>query len=147
MSSREPITCQICHQARIDSALERRRGHCDACAATTGLWLEPPGLRPTRPCIRCGHTQFVYAQLRERAANALAEGFLAPLALTMAPVAQGYATSEQAKPWAPMGILVAFACRSCGLTEIYTLGAAEIPIGREYGTHLVDVAPIGGPMR
>jgi hypothetical protein len=43
--------------------------------------------------------------------------------------------------------MIAFACRGCGLTEIYTLEADKIPIGPEHGTYLVDYAPIDGPLR
>jgi hypothetical protein len=59
----------------------------------------------------------------------------------------GFVTSNRAAPWAPMGILVVFACRQCGLSELYTLDADKIPIGPEYGTHLVDYAPVDGPLR
>ena len=134
--------CKVCNTNHLSTTLERRRGHCDSCAVATGLWLEPPSIRPTRPCQRCGHTQFVCSQLRERGGN-----FLWPYALSFAHTSQGFATSEHAAPWAPMGILIAFACRACGLTEIYTLEADQIPIGPEYGTHLVDYAPIDGPLR
>lgn len=134
--------CEVCKRAPLDSSLERRRGLCDSCAKMTGLWLEPPDIRPTRPCQRCGNTQFVCSQLRERG-----KGFVAPLAISLAHVGEGFVTTEEAKPWAPMGILIAFACRRCGLTELYTLEADQIPIGPEFGTHLVDYAPPDGPLR
>jgi predicted nucleic-acid-binding Zn-ribbon protein len=131
--------CRVCNSQPLATSVERRRGLCEQCAARTGLWLEPPSLRPTRPCQRCGNTQFVCSQLRERG-----RGGVVPFALALA---EGYVTTQDAAPWAPMGILVAFACRQCGLTELYTLEADKIPIGPEYGTHLVDYTPIDGPMR
>jgi hypothetical protein len=70
-----------------------------------------------------------------------------PLGIAMADARRGFGTSEAAHPWAPMGILIAFACRSCGLTELYTLEADKLPIGPEHGTHLVDCAPVDGPLR
>jgi len=144
MAGTAPL-CKVCNARSLDSRLERSRGLCDECATYTGLWLEPPSIRPTRPCQRCGHTQFVCSQLRERGAKGNA--FLAPLALSFAHTSKGWATAESARPWAPMGILIAFACRACGLTEIYTLEADKIPIGPEYGTHLVDYTPPDGPLR
>ena len=138
----DPI-CDVCNMRRLSTSVQRRRGLCDPCAEKTGLWLEPPELRPTRPCQRCGNGQFVCSQLRERG-----KGFVAPFSLALADTRWGkYVTTEEAEPWAPMGILIAFACRQCGLTEIYTLEADKIPIGPEYGTHLVDYTPPDGPMR
>ena len=138
--------CEACNLRPLDSSIERHRGLCDPCATKSGLWLEPPAIRPTRPCQRCGNTQFVCAQLRDRAKKAVV-----PLAISLAyaqPDNQaGFVTSEEAAPWAPMGILVAFACRQCGLTELYTLDADKLPIGPAYGTHLVDYAPVDGPLR
>jgi predicted nucleic-acid-binding Zn-ribbon protein len=139
-------TCPVCNTNALASNIERRRGLCEACAVHTGLWLEPPSIRPTRPCQRCGNTQFVCSQMRERG-----RGGIVPFAIAMADAKKdgpgGFVTSSEAAPWAPMGILVAFACRQCGLTELYTLDADKIPIGREYGTHLVDYTPTDGPMR
>ena len=137
----DPI-CNVCNINPLATLVQKRRGLCDTCAEETGLWLEPPELRPTRPCQRCGNTQFICSQLRERG-----KGFVAPFALALADTRLGFVTTQDAKPWAPMGILIAFACRRCGLTEIYTLEADKIPIGPEYGTHLVDYTPSVGPLR
>jgi len=134
--------CNVCKVNQLATSVQKRRGLCDSCAETTGLWLEPPELRPTRPCQRCGNTQFICSQLRERG-----QGFVAPFAIALADTRRGFVTTDDAKPWAPMGILIAFACRACGLTEIYTLEADKIPIGPEYGTHLVDYTPSDGPLR
>lgn len=75
------------------------------------------------------------------------KGAVIPFAIALADARDGYVTSENAAPWAPMGILVAFACRQCGLTEFYTLDADKLPIGPEHGTHLVDYTPVDGPLR
>lgn len=47
---------------------------------------------------------------------------------------------------APAGILQAYICRACGFTELYATLPAEIPIGRKYGTELVE-CPETGPYR
>jgi hypothetical protein len=134
--------CPACARTPLDTRVQRSRGLCDACAVRTGLWLEPPTIRPTRPCQRCGHTQFVASQLRDRGRIPI------PLSLSLADAERtGFVTTEHASPWAPMGILIAFACRACGLTELYTLEADRIPIGAEHGTYLVDYAPVDGPHR
>lgn len=138
--------CRVCNKRELASQVERRRGLCEACAEHTGLWLEPPSIRPTRPCQRCGNTQFVCSQLRDRG-----PGGLMPFGISLVDVDRdgkgGFVTSGKAAPWAPMGILVVFACRQCGLSELYTLDADKIPIGPEYGTHLVDYSPVDGPLR
>lgn len=137
------VICEACQKWPLSTSVMRRRGLCDACARRTGLWLAPPELRPSRPCQRCGSSQFVASQLRDRA-----KGFLAPMAFALANTDRGeFATTDEAEPWAPMGILIAFACRGCGLTELYTLEADRIPIGPEYGTYLVDCTPQDGPLR
>src|SRR3569832_2072133 len=111
--------CEACQKWPLSTSLMRRRGLCDACARRTGLWLAPPEVRPSRPCQRCGSSHFV-----------------ASMAFALANTDRGeYATTEEAEPWAPMGILLAFACRGCGLTELYTLEADRIPIGPEHGTY------------
>jgi hypothetical protein len=38
-------------------------------------------------------------------------------------------------------VIVAYVCRGCGLTELYTMGHDQLPIGPKYGTALVDVGP------
>jgi hypothetical protein len=136
--------CRACKNQALDTRVERARGLCDPCAERTGLWLEPPSIRPTRPCQRCGNTRFVASQLRERSRDAAT---VLPFGIALAHTESGFITSEAAHPWAPMGIIIAFACRACGLTELYTLEADKIPIGPEHGTHLVDYTPIDGPMR
>lgn len=144
----EVPTCPVCRHNPLDELSDRRRGVCFGCAKHFGLWLEPPTLRPTRPCQRCGNTQFVCSQLRERGAQSgHGDAYVAPLGIAMAHTALGYTTTAEAAPWAPMGILIAFACRACGLTELYTLDADKLPIGPEYGTFLVDCAPQDGPLR
>jgi predicted nucleic-acid-binding Zn-ribbon protein len=151
-STMSPPLCPVCARHFLDTPIERRRGLCDGCAKQSGLWLEPPELRPSRPCQRCGNTQFICAQLRERGAAEANEWtndlvpYVLPLSLSLASTSRGYATLPEAAPWAPMGILIAFACRACGLTELYTLGAPELPIGPEFGTFLVECAP-QGPLR
>ena len=38
----------------------------------------------------------------------------------------------------PVALLQAYICRGCGLTELFAKGYEQIPIGEEYGTHLVE---------
>jgi hypothetical protein len=57
------------------------------------------------------------------------------------------ATVPSSEDSARIGIIEAYACRGCGFTELYTHGAAAIPIGPEFGTELIDLPPADGPYR
>lgn len=39
------------------------------------------------------------------------------------------------------GPLTRYVCRGCGYTQIFAANAAEIPIGKDYGTRLVQGPP------
>jgi hypothetical protein len=127
-------------------------GICETCRAGLGLRDPSPPLRPPRPCGRCGGTSFVRSwTLRERApyGRDIVHPHLAPLAVAFAPaVRTGFWSLRTAEPTrsTPVGLLEAYVCRACGLTELYTAGAADIPIGPEYGTELIEV-PTDGPFR
>jgi hypothetical protein len=126
-------------------------GVCETCRRRLGLREPGAPLRPPRPC-RCGSTTFVRSwSLRERApyGRDIVHPHLAPLAVTFAPAVRGgFWSLRTAEPTrsSPVGILEAYVCRGCGLTEIYAEGAANIPIGPEYGTELIEVTP-DGPFR
>jgi len=48
----------------------------------------------------------------------------------------------------PVGAMVAYICRGCGFTELYTAGYAHIPVSPSWGTELVTVTPDrAGPYR
>jgi hypothetical protein len=34
---------------------------------------------------------------------------------------------------------VAYICRKCGFTEIYTTGTEQIPVGKEHGTKIIEM--------
>jgi hypothetical protein len=152
MPERHLPTCPACSKRPLRSASERVRELCDRCAKDTGLWQKVPPLRPARPCTRCNHTRFVRAQLRERAATGgdHSAAYMAPLAISFATEQAGvFALRQRARPHEPIGIIVAYVCQRCGFTELYTLGANQIPIGPQYGTEMIEVGPDGaaGPFR
>ena len=142
--------CPACGNRKLKTMQERQRNLCDPCSSDTGLWIQVPDVRPPLPCLRCNHTRFVRAQLRERGAEGgdHATEYIAPLAVSFRTREAGLFTVRQrAMPKEPIGVIVAYVCEQCGFTELYTLGAAQIPIGAQYGTDVVDVAPRSGPFR
>jgi predicted RNA-binding Zn-ribbon protein involved in translation (DUF1610 family) len=142
--------CPSCGRT-LKSAEERLRNLCDPCSGDTGVWIQAPDLRPPLPCLRCNHVRFVRAQLRERGATGgdHPTEYIAPLAVSFATKEAGFfSTRRRALPREPIGIIVAYVCQQCGFTELYTNGPSEIPIGRQYGTDVVEVEPRkDGPFR
>lgn len=145
-----PPTCPACGNRELSTPDALRRNMCDPCSSDTGLWVQVPDVRPPLPCLRCNHTRFVRAQLRDRGAEGgdHATEYMAPLAVSFATREAGLFTVRQrALPREPIGVIVAYVCQACGFTELYTLGPGRIPIGPQYGTDVVDVAPREGPFR
>lgn len=142
--------CRGCEKQVDDAAAEEL---CAECREALGmLATELPVLRPAGPCRRCDGPEIVQALMRERGASGVdyVREFLRPLSLTHGVVDQRAFWSNRKKGVTPdievfQGALVAYACRSCGYTEFYTLGAAELPIGPEHGTTLLRYD--GGPYR
>jgi hypothetical protein len=141
-------TCPCCEKRALTKKHERHRGVCDRCAVGTGLVVRPPELRPPRPCARCRHRTFVRAVLRDRSASGGDYGgeYVAPLGVSFDTKTKR-GGDVVANPDAPLGMLVAYVCRSCGFTELYTAGAAVLPIGPRWGTELVEAGPDDGPYR
>jgi predicted nucleic-acid-binding Zn-ribbon protein len=142
--------CPSCGR-KLKSPEERLRNLCDPCSKDTGVWVQVPDLRPPVPCARCNHTRFVRSQLRERGSTSgqYGEEYMAPLAVSFATKEAGFFTVRQrALPKEPIGIIVAYVCQQCGFTELYTRAPAQIPIGPQYGTDLIEIDPKqDGPFR
>ena len=149
------MICRVCKNDRELS----RVGICTACHVELGIVLPGAPLRPSVPCARCRGTSFVRSwALREVEARTgghwLSEQtvgtYFSPLSLAVAPgLAREFlgATEASSENALRLGIIEAYACRQCGFTELYTHGAAAIPIGPEFGTELVDLPPPEGPYR
>jgi len=144
------LNCRICGESGPSLGAT---GICETCRQRLGLREHGAPLRPARPCSRCAGTTFVRStSLRERApyGRDIVHPHLAPLAITFAPAVRdsGFWALRTAEPTrsTPVGIIEAYVCRACGLTELYTDGAADIPIGPEYGTELIEVST-EGPFR
>jgi len=150
-SKKSMPACPACGERALRTAAERHRNLCDSCATDTGVWARPPALRPIAPCRRCTHTRFVVSQLRERSSTGGEYGseYMAPMGVSFATRSAGiFKGRKRAEPKSPIGLLFAYICQRCGYTELYTAGAANLPIGPEYGTEVFDVAPEGrGPFR
>ena len=139
--------CPCCETRLLAKKHERHRGMCDRCATGTGLVVRPPSLRPPMPCPRCRGKQFVRAMLRDRSASGGDYGgeYVAPLGISF-DTRTKRGGDVVANPDAPLGMLIAYVCRGCGYTELYTAGHAVLPIGPRWGTELVE-APEDGPYR
>jgi hypothetical protein len=97
--------------------------------------------------------QFVRAVLQDRHGGDRWDATPAPLAFGIdvsSSLWDGQVKAVRPKLSEPLGVLVAHVCRGCGFTELYTHGFAELPIGPQHGTELIDVGPQGpddGPFR
>jgi hypothetical protein len=145
--------CPICESRPLVSPAEAKRGACDLCAADTGIWIDPPDLRPHVPCVRCNHGELVCSVMRERTVTGAGDGVsesVRPLAVSFDVRDTGiFRVRRAADGSACWGLLVAYVCRRCGFTELYATDPAQIPIGPRYGTRLIDVNPPAsdGPFR
>lgn len=144
--------CQGCTQKFEKEALTE--GLCVECRSELGLLLEElPVLRPAGPCRRCSGQEIIQSLLRERGASGgdHVHSFLRPLAVSHAiEDVESFWTGEKkgVRPnlEAYTGALVAYVCRSCGFTELFTTSPSQIPIGPEHGTRLLKPDE-GGPYR
>ena len=136
MSSQDP-SCNACMKEVAGGDLVQ--GMCAACRRRFGLPKDAvPEVGSPEPCSRCGHTEIVQALLRQpREGGAFAVG--ATYAVR-AHEGGGDATLAVVGE-RPLGLMVAHVCRRCGKTEIFTMNPQQIPIGTEYGTRLVKLAP------
>jgi hypothetical protein len=118
----------------------------------------PPPQRRAMPCRCCNGMKFVRAIPREYTATELTGPNTAQMAATYEPkkqsrtsriftskdgydVARADLISDQA-----YGLLELYICSACGLVEWFCREPADIPIGTEYMTELVDHGG-GGPYR
>jgi predicted nucleic-acid-binding Zn-ribbon protein len=142
-------TCTGCNK---DSLLVE--GLCQECREALGLLLEKlPVLRPAGPCRRCSGQEIIQSLLRERGATGgdYVHSFLRPLSITHGVEdVETFWTGEKKGIRVDYerysGALVAYVCRTCGYTELFTSSPAKIPIGPEHGTRLLK-ADEGAPYR
>ena len=113
------------------SADEATTTTCVRCATVIGVIPMPQTRRPAAPCQRCGTRKFVRVIPRELDGNS------APMALTY-----DISATIAADLTRGFGKLEAYVCFKCNFVEWYVQGnAADIPIGPEYMTELVDHDP------
>ena len=86
-------------------------------------------MRTTHTCPKCGHGEIVYVP---RVADRDDRDDVRPLVL--------HVTHLDWKD-VEMGTLQAYVCRKCGFTELYTQGAASLPIDKIPGAQLLKVKP------
>lgn len=121
---------------------------CATCREKLGL-VGGPGVRKGLPCQRCNHTELVRAIAREFSSSPGQHGGreAMPMGVTVEPTAttaffSGRTTGVAAPdPSQVLGILEMYVCLGCGFTEWYCRDPHAIPIGQEYGTERLSVAP------
>lgn len=161
----EALTCTICRYQFFPETGPAAAEGPDVCPDCADIYGVPKGklpqARPLKPCAECGHHVLVRSIIRERGAEGgQGRSYVVPLGVTInkqAAVkfwsgepkvdAEGNPVTLNALDYkASAGILQAYVCRACGYTELYATSPGEIPIGREYGTELIEV-PETGPYR
>jgi len=142
------LFCGRCGRGPGHAHIFDEHGVCWQCRQAndlTGLPMHADkAMRPPVPCGRCGGRSFVRVhQVRERGTTGgdIVAERPKPLALSFDVDPDGKVRLDR-----PLGLVEAYACRGCGLTELYTKDANEIPIGERYGTELFEV-PDAGPFR
>ena len=130
------ISCKVCGHTQLS-----KPGICMECCANLGIVPLPESTRPRRACRACGATRFVRAVPREYVGDSDGgHALAAPMLLTHRPLRwnDGEIGTD---PRRGFGLLEAWVCLACEAVEWYCRGAAQIPIGPEYMTELVDVDP------
>jgi hypothetical protein len=140
--------CTACRNALLVTEREKTEALCSACrnkVQAPDLRADP---RPRIPCRGCGHHQLVRTILVDETESSFET---AGVAVTEPRVSHGAWSGEvrSIRPgFARRAPLIVYVCRGCGLTELYTDGFADIPVGPQYGAELIDVGPpTGGPFR
>jgi hypothetical protein len=129
-------TCDGCRKEQRELV----EGLCSECRRELGL---PPGpvpvLRPPGPCRRCTGAEVVQCVLRERAEagprQAAASFGTEEVRFGMFARKPDFLRADAAQP---IGLMLAYVCRHCGFTELYTEAPAQIPIGARHGTRLIE---------
>ncbi len=135
-----PQPCKLC---KTDTTNDR--GVCNDCLGALGFATPIPKAEPPQKgCARCGHLTLIRALLRERTYSGSEK--LEPQAITFGYVKGFWGMSPSEITGERFGVMEARICKSCGFTDLFTQSPAEIPIGPEYGTELIEV-PEPGPYR
>jgi len=94
----------------------------------------PEDLRPRNPCQKCGHNIIIKSILQERYGE---YGFSKkPLGAALVWTEHEWFSTATLEL---VGLIVAYICRKCGFTEIYTTGTEQIPVGKEHGTKIIEI--------
>ena len=136
--------CKLC-----DRNPPAGNGICYECMDTLGIIEMPPPRRQASPCSKCNGFKFVRVIPREHTVvSHLERNFpeIAPMTLTQKPQLAPRMFRKGVTVDAPTvvrgdGMLEAYTCLSCGFVEWYVEDPAEIPIGPEYMSELIDYTP------
>lgn len=140
--------CSVCGTKKLASADEVTNSICAACAAKVRPRATTADPRPRVPCRGCNHTQLLRTILVDETDVSYREAGV-PVG---DPRVDRAVWSGEIKAIVPTlgerATLIAYVCRGCGLTELYTDGFAELRVGPQYSTELIDVSGgSAGPFR
>jgi hypothetical protein len=139
--------CRVCE---VSHHFPHPTGVCQECRDKLGITVMPPPQRRAMPCRCCNGMKFVRAIPREYTETQYAGPNTAQMAATYEPKKQsrtsriftskaGYdVTQADLIADKAYGLLELYICTACGLVEWFCREPAEIPIGPEYMTELVD---------
>jgi hypothetical protein len=136
-------TCKFCQ-----SFVPETEEICRDCSSKLGL-VPGSGVRQGLPCQRCNHTELVRALARDFTTSPGQYGHrqVNPMGVAIAPTGTTTFFSgrpdglEDPAPSQVVGILDMYVCLRCGFTEWYCRDPKSIPIGQEFGTEQITVAP------
>jgi hypothetical protein len=150
--------CIVCERDDLDTDAARERRICEACATSLGVVAMPKAHRPPLPCQRCQHLSFVRVIPRELTvkSNTYASGpnepWHGPMCATYEVrtverlIRDGRAV-EQVRAQDGRGTLEMYICRHCGFVEWYCMQPADLPIGPQYMTEIVEYESQERPYR
>ncbi|MEO7092377.1 MAG: hypothetical protein ABI175_03940 [Polyangiales bacterium] len=137
------MACKLCERNE-----PRPNGLCTTCMTDLGVIEMPPARRLATPCLKCNGMKFVRVIPREYTVTHGGDWNtpeVVPMTLTQEPhvaarllFAGNIVHPSKLKEDSGYGVPEAYTCLACGFVEWYVGHPAEIPIGPEYMSELID---------
>ena len=134
-------SCKLCEKLP-----PKQNGICEKCMSELGIIEMPPPRRRAAPCVKCSGVKFVRVIPREYTVLPVGDANfseIAPMTLTQKPKLSSKFFGKGKSVGAPRvlegdGLLETYTCLQCGYVEWYVENPAEIPIGPEFMSDIVD---------
>lgn len=143
------MKCKLCERDTSPPLPETTAtGVCEECRKKLGIVSLPPSRRQPRPCAHCSGMRFVRSVPRELTATGsdYVNQEVAPMTATLVPATSpkllfSGRSVEDAGVHHGAGRLEIYICVRCGLVEWHCMDPERIPIGPEFMTEMIDLAP------